>query len=82
MTAPSDVNRENTEYRGYDITVTTERLRDGAWAAVARAVRHTPTAEDIFPVPVPEARFPTEEQAREFAIDAARHWIDADAPPP
>jgi hypothetical protein len=80
MEGPGDVKRDATAYRDYDISVATERMNDGAWAVVARAVHRTPTAEDIFPVPVPDRRFPTEQEAREFGTRVARDWIDANAP--
>ena len=80
MAAPGNVNRDSTEYRDYAIAVATEQMKDGDWAVVARAVHHTATAEDVFPVPVPDRRFPTEPEAREFGIQAAREWIDKNAP--
>lgn len=74
------VHRDSTEYRDYAIATTTERMRDGNWAVVARAVHHTHTAEDIFPVPVPDRRSATEDEAREFGIQFARAWIDENMP--
>ena len=75
-----DVKRDCTEYRDYDISVATERMKDGAWAVVARAVHHTPTAEDVFPVPVPDRRFSTEHEAHDFGVQVAREWIDQNTP--
>jgi hypothetical protein len=80
MNAPDDVKRETTEYRDYTIAVTTERMQDGQWAVVARAVHQTPTANDVFPVPVPDRRFPSEHEARDFGIQVARDWIDQNTP--
>jgi hypothetical protein len=81
MESPGEVRRDVTEYGDYAITVATERMNDGAWAVVARAVHRTPTADEVFPVPVPEERFPTEEQARQFGVEVAQRWIDKNAPP-
>lgn len=80
MDAPGEVRRDSTEYRDYEIAVATERMKDGEWAVVARAVLQTPTAHDVFPVPVPDRRFPTEQEAREFGVEVARRWIDRNAP--
>ena len=79
-TTPGDVKRDATEYRDYTISVATERMKSGDWAVVARAVHHSPTAEDIFPIPVPEKQFSTQQEAREFGIDCARQWIDENTP--
>jgi hypothetical protein len=77
---PGDVKRTVTEYRDYDISVASECMQDGAWAVVARVVHRTPTAKEIIPVPVPDRRFPTEPEARDFGVQVAREWIDANAP--
>jgi hypothetical protein len=75
-----NVKRDSRQYRGYTISVVTELMDDGAWAAVARAVHETPTSSDVFPVPISDRRFPTEEDAREFGFKAARDWIDENTP--
>lgn len=80
MENAGDVKRDATDYREYTISVATERMKSGDWAVVARAVHRTPTADDVFPVPVPEKKFPTEQEAREFGMDVARHWIDENTP--
>jgi len=82
METPGEVKRAAIEYRDQAIAVATERMKDGQWAAVARVAHHTRSAEDIFPVPVPDRRFTTEEEAREFGIKMARDWIDENMPHP
>jgi hypothetical protein len=81
MEAPGDVKRDTTEYHGYVISVVTERMQDGQWAVVARAVHQTPTANEVFPVSVPDRRFPAEQDAHDFGVKVARDWIDENAPP-
>jgi hypothetical protein len=80
METTGEVSRNTTDYRDYTISVTTERMRDSTWAVVARAVHRTQTADDIFPVPVPDRRFATEQEALELGFQAARDWIDANSP--
>jgi hypothetical protein len=80
MEAPGEVKRDAIEYRDYTIALATERMREGDWAVVARVVHTTRMGEDIFPVPVPDRRFPTEEEARTFGAEVARRWIDDNAP--
>jgi hypothetical protein len=55
-------------------------MADGQWAAVARAVHQRGAASDVFPVPVADRRFATEEDAREFGFAVARRWIDENTP--
>ena len=80
MEIPGDVKRDTIDYRDYAISVATDRVRDGGWAVIARAVHQTETANDVFPVPVEDRRFPTEQEAREFGFQVARDWIDQNTP--
>jgi hypothetical protein len=78
-TTHGDVKRDTRPYRGYTISVTTERM-DGGWAAVARAVHESESSREVFPVPVSDRRFPSERDAQEFAFQVARDWIDENTP--
>jgi hypothetical protein len=67
-------------YRGYDIAVATEQMRDGNWAAVAIVTQTTGTAQRNVDLPVPTERFATEADAENFAVSMAKEWIEKNVP--
>ena len=75
------VTRETfpTDHEDYTITISTEQLRDAGWAAVATVTRFAGDAEQVTQVPLPDERFDTMPQARDFALERARQWVDQNA---
>jgi hypothetical protein len=72
------VTRETypTSYKDCSISVVTEQLEGGRWAAVATVARFSGTAQEVTPVPIPDRRFDSMEAARDYALAAGRDWID------
>lgn len=66
--------------RGYDIGVTTERMKDGKWAVVATVTHSTRTARQTFDLPVPKARFGSEPDAETYGVRMAQRWIEQNTP--
>src|SRR5262245_49687590 len=52
------VTRETfpTPYKDWSISVVTEQLVEGSWAAVATVARFSGTAQEVTPVPIPDRR--------------------------
>lgn len=78
----AEVHREQapTRYRDYEISVVTERMKDGRWAVVATVTHETPGAEQVTPMPVLDHTFATEDEARQFGYSQARDWIERSIP--
>lgn len=74
----AEVHRDQnpTAYRGCDIAVVTERMRDGRWAVAAKVTHETEHALQVTPMPMPDQTFATEDEARQFGYAQARDWID------
>jgi hypothetical protein len=58
------------------ILLTTERLRDGAWAVVVSIVETTPNGERVVDLPVGDERFTTEADAEASGEIQARAWLE------
>lgn len=76
------VNRQTypTDYGGCDVSVVTERMRDGAWAVVATVRHHTDRGTKVIPLAVPRRRFVSEEEARQFGLAQANRWLARSLP--
>lgn len=76
------VERETvpTSYRDCNISVVTEKMADGRWGVVATVTHSTEGAVKVIPVPLPAETFGSEADAREFAVRAAKTWIDENTP--
>ena len=77
------VTRETypTAYKDWAISVVTEQLQEGSWAAIATVARFSGTAQEVTPVPmtpvpIPDRRFESREAARDHALAAGREWVD------
>ena len=64
----------------YRIAVTTERMKDGKWSAVATIQQSTITGERNVDLPISGARFATEAEAESFEVTRAREWIERNMP--
>jgi hypothetical protein len=72
------VNRETipTGTEDYSISVVTEQLNDGQWAAAATVTHSGPTAQQVRQLDLPTRGFATEAEAREWAVRSAREWVE------
>ncbi len=70
-------------HRDFEITVFTSRMPDEIWTAEA-TIRHE--SERVSrPIPLlegPSTEFPTESEARDYALHAAAEWLDEHCPAP
>ena len=72
-------------HHDFTITVISERRPDDTWTALAAVTRASGGAPLVRGVPLlegPAAEFPTEAEARDYALRAAEEWIDENLPPP
>jgi hypothetical protein len=70
-----------TLYENCDISIVTEQKANGTWAVVATITHSTEGAVKVIPVPVPEEMtFGSEEEARQFGIQAGRAWVEENMP--
>jgi hypothetical protein len=76
------VNREHypTTHNGCEISVVTEKMRDGTFAVVAKVTHDVGGAVQVIPLPVPEQTFDTEEAAQAFGVMQAQEFIDREGP--
>jgi hypothetical protein len=72
------VNREHypTTHKGCEISVVTEKMRDGNFAVVAKVTHEVGDAVQVTPLPVPDRTFETEEAAQAFGVRQAQEFID------
>ena len=73
--------------RHHDVTITviSEQRPDDTWTALAHVTRASGGAPLVRGVPLlegPAAEFPTEAEARDYALRAAEEWIDENLLPP
>ena len=69
-----------TDYAGCEITVVTEQLGEGAWAAVATIHQYRDGATRTIDLPVPTRRFETQTSAEDFGLRQATDWLEANMP--
>lgn len=72
-------------HHDFTITVISERRPDDTWTALAAVTRASGGAPLVRGVPLlegPAAEFPTEAEARDYALRAAEEWIDETLLPP
>ena len=72
------VNREHypTTHKGCEISVVTEKMRDGNYGVVAKVTHEVGDAVQVTPLPVPDRTFPSEEEAQAFGVMQAQEFID------
>lgn len=72
------VNREHypTLHKGCEISVVTEKMRDGNFGVVAKVTHDVGGAVQVTPLPVPDRTFETEEAAQAFGLMQAQEFID------
>ena len=78
------VNREHypTTHSGCEISVVTEKMRDGRFAVVAKVTHDVGGAVQVTPLPVPDRTFETEEAAKAYGVAQAQQFIDREGPAP
>ena len=76
------IDREKfpTAWEGYEISVVTERQRDGRWAVVAAINQTTPAHTRTIDLPVPSERFATQEEAQAYGLEQAQRWLEENMP--
>ncbi len=73
-------NTYPTKYPGCEISVATERMKDGKWSVVATIENHIGDGVQAVPLPVTHLRFDTEEEAHAFGMAQAHEYLDRAAP--
>jgi hypothetical protein len=70
-----------TKYPGCEISVSTERMKDGKWSVVA-GIEHQTTDGGFqsTPMPVTHLRFDTEEEAHAFGMAQGNEYLERMAP--
>jgi hypothetical protein len=69
-----------TKYPGAEISVATERMKDGKWSVVTSIERHTQGGAQATPLPVTHLRFDSEEEAHAFGMAQGSEYLDRVAP--
>ena len=69
-----------TKYPGCEISVSTERMKDGKWSVVAGIEHHIDDGMQSTPLPVTHLRFDTEEEAQGFGMAQGYEYLDRMAP--
>jgi hypothetical protein len=69
-----------TKFPGCEISVATEKMKDGKWSVVA-TIHHT-VGEGVqaTPLPVTHMRFDTEEEAHAFGMAQAHEYLERATP--
>lgn len=76
------VKRHNypTNHDGCEISVATERMKDGKWSVVATIENHVGEGVQHTPLPVTHLRFETEEEAHAFGMAQANDYLERATP--
>jgi len=76
------IDREKfpTAWEGCEISVVTERQRDGRWAVVAAINHTTPEHTRTIDLPVPSETFATQEEAQAYGLEQAQRWLEKNMP--
>ena len=69
-----------TTHPGYEISVATERMKDGKWSVVATIEHRVGDGVQHTPLPVTHLRFDTEEEAHAFGMAQAGEYLDRAEP--
>jgi uncharacterized protein DUF6566 len=69
-----------TRYPGCEISVATERMKDGKWSVVATIEHQLGDGVQATPLPVTHLRFDTEEEAHAFGMAQATEYLDRAEP--
>ena len=69
-----------TKYPGCEISVSTERMKDGRWSVVAGIEHQVGDGTQSTPLPVTHLRFDTEEEAHAFGMAQGNEYLDQMAP--
>jgi hypothetical protein len=67
-------------YKGFDIALATEQMRDGKWGVVTTIKQSTDTAQRNIDLPVTHQRFDSQAEAEAYGVRTAREWIDQNTP--
>lgn len=76
------IDRANfpTAWKGCEISIVTECLRDGRWAVVAGIQETTPEHTRTIDLPVPSETFATREEAQAYGRRQAERWLEENMP--
>ena len=69
-----------TNYDGCEISIATERMKDGKWSVVASIEHHVGDGKQTTPMPVTHLRFDTEEDAHAFGMAQANDYLERATP--
>jgi len=69
-----------TKYPGCEISVSTERMKDGKWSVVTGIEHRVGDGEQSTPLPVTHLRFDTEEEALGFGMAQGHDYLESVAP--
>ena len=69
-----------TNYDGAEISIATERMKDGKWSVVATIENHVGDGVQHTPLPVTHLRFETEEDAHAFGMAQANDYLERATP--
>ena len=69
-----------TQFPGTEISVSTERMKDGKWSVVAGIEHQLGDGVQATPLPVTHLRFDTEQEAHAFGMAQATEHLDRAQP--
>lgn len=69
-----------TNHDGCEISIATERMKDGKWSVVASIEHHVGDGVQTTPMPVTHLRFDTEDDAHAFGMAQANDYLDRATP--
>jgi hypothetical protein len=69
-----------TDFAGCEITVVTEELGHGSWAAVSTIHHFLDGGTRTIDLPVSDKRFESQEDARDFGLRQAMTWLERNMP--
>ena len=64
-----------TSHPGVEISIATERMKDGKWSVVATIEHRVGDGVQATPLPVTHLRFDTEEEAHAFGMAQAGEYL-------
>ena len=69
-----------TAWQGCEISIVTERMRDGRWGVVAGIAETTAQHTRTVDLPVSSESFATREEAHAHGLGQAEHWLEQNMP--